>query len=398
MSHPSLDLAGQCICLLMQGVECAAKVATDSGLRRRKGASSRRSDTDVESFLRSVNTFPISTWQHLGEMPSLPHVRIDFIGEASDSASFVRGFAIPPATRAILKRSGMPSGMKALQRQAGNLQQLAAENTTRHCGFRVPDILALGEVARTTWSLESYIAGHDGRLTVKDADSRTAVLVAASDAISSLQALGSSLRPADAAWAVEWVEKSCAVVGGVVRTITSGATRARAIDILNSYLVRHFEGRPVSSGWYHGDYCPGNLIVDNAWMEGDRNSGRSAIAGIIDWDRSGHDAPPNFDICQLAITLRRSLTGRQLGNVVADLVAEGRWSDEELTWFSQVEALKGSGGEWTRDPDAMRAMVLLVWLRLVRSNIEKSPPFARNRLWAAANVEWVLRAVSRRYG
>jgi len=379
----------------MQGAEWAAKAASSSGLRSRTGAPSGRADADVEAFLRSLSTFPLSTWQHLGEMPSLPHVRIDFIGETSgSSAPFLRGFSIPPATRAILKRSGMSSGRQALRQQAGHLRQLAAENSTHHCGFRVPDILAFREDARTAWSLESYIAGHDGRLAVRDAASRTAVLVAASDAISSLQALGAPLRPADASWVAEWVERSCAVAGGVVRTITTEATRLRAIDVLSSSLARHFKGRPVSSGWYHGDYCPGNLIVDSAWMEGDRDTGRGPIAGIIDWDRSGHDAPPNFDICQLAITLRRTLTGRQLGNVVADLLAEGRWSDEELTWFSQVEALKGSGGEWTRDPEAMRAMVLLVWLRLIRSNIEKSPPFAGNRLWAAANVEWVLRAVS----
>ncbi|MFO1133577.1 MAG: aminoglycoside phosphotransferase family protein [Hyphomicrobiales bacterium] len=396
MSFASLDLPGRSISLLMQGAEWAAKVVSSSGLRSRTGAPSRRADEEVEAFLRSLGTFPVSTWQHLGEMPSLPHVRIDFIGEASDSAAFLRGFAIPPATRAILKRSGTPSGMAALRQQAGNLRQLAAENATRHCCFRVPEILALRKAARTTWSLESYIAGHDGRLAVLDADSRMAVLVAASDAISSLQTTGAALRPADEAWVAEWVEKSCAIAGGVVRTIATEPTRVQAIDTLSSCLAHHFKDQPVSSGWYHGDYCPGNLIVDSAWVEGDRNSGRGAIAGIIDWDRAGHDAPPNFDICQLAIALRRTLTGRQLGTVVADLIAEGRWSDDELTWFSQVESLKGSGGEWTRDPDAMRAMVLLVWLRLVRSNIEKSPPFASNRLWSAANVEWVLRAVSRR--
>lgn len=288
--------------------------------------------------------------------------------------------------------------MKSLRKQGANLRQLAASDLPQMCGFQVPEILAFRDDHRGVWSLESYISGIDGRIAVKDDSLRKNVLVQASRSIISLQMSEATKRTADHEWIGDWVEQSCTILAGAAKTFVSPADRSKALDALCNYLSRSFKGMPVSAGRYHGDFCPGNLIVKMD-KSGHVDATRSVIiAGIIDWDMAGRDAPPGFDVCQFAMALRRTLSGRQLGHIVVDLLDAGRWEPSEVSWFAEIEALNGDAALWTRTPEAMRAMVLLVWLRLVRSNIEKSPSFLRNWLWAAANVDWVLRSVLARYG
>jgi hypothetical protein len=103
------------------------------------------------------------------------------------------------------------------------------------------------------------------------------------------------------------------------------------------------------------------------------------VNGIIDWDRTGWDGPQGYDACHLMLAVRRNDTGKQIGEIV-----------RELLLSPDPRTLAPPAFGFADDPDALRAKLGLTWLKLVTGNIEKSRKFAANRLWSAANVERVL--------
>jgi hypothetical protein len=388
------DLSGWLIDLAVRLVTWAAGQASKAGVLRRQPVPARAADAAVADFVRSMPDPEATGWHHIGEMPSLGNIRIDFFGKLPADGSFTRGFTPPPETRGFLKRSSNAGGTDSLRRQRDRLVALNGETGAQRCGFLIPRILAFADRGSEVWSAEGRIEGRDGRSVIHDSALRPDAMLAASNAMLCMQTAGAAFRATDEAWVEHWINRPARVLLEPVRTIMTARARAAAAGVVRETLTRAFQGKTVATGWYHGDFGAGNLLFDPGWTErasaGDTAGGR-VLTGIIDWDRAGRDGPLGFDVCQLALTTRRTLTGRQLGAIVVDLLKAGHWNSEELAWLERLEPLHGEHGTWIRDSDALRAMVLLVWLRQIEANIDKYDMYVRNRLWSTANVEWVLR-------
>ena len=87
--------------------------------------------------------------------------------------------------------------------------------------------------------------------------------------------------------------------------------------------------------------------------------------------------------------MRRIATGQEFGALVRDLYLRPRWNTEERDIFERAGLTSERDG-WTVDPEALRAMLGLVWLTQVTANIDKNTSYPKNRLWASSNVERVL--------
>ncbi len=370
-----------------------------SNFNRSKGQSqSSEIESTINELLKTSSDQDIKSLRPLGEMPFARSVWIDFLGDQENTAAFSVSFEPPEGTRAVLKRSSSPGGMESLVRQHERLAMAHAELPTGECDFSIPQILAFSRASGVVWSIEKFIGGKDGRSVIQAPDLRAAALVATANAIDCLQSCTVKATVIDTAWIEEWIDRPAAVLCEPVHTLMSRRARQAAVATFKLQQRTYWFGRTVPLGWYHGDFNPGNILFrqdrwrpeTNGQVAGNRPS-LAAVEGIIDWDRAGRNGPQGFDICHLAISARRVLTGRQVGEIIRDLLLEGRWNADELAWFGRCKALDGPAGEWTSEPAALRAMVGLVWLRLMIANIEKSSDYLSNRLWSAANVERVLK-------
>lgn len=293
----------------------------------------------------------------------------------------------------MLKIGLTARGSASLVRQRDALEQLIAGRQIGDCSFKVPEILVFKQAQDTVWSLERRILGKDGRRVIQNHALRFAAFVAASDAINSLHLRSGRLATIDGTWIDRWIDGPALLLHEPIHTLMSREQRRQAITAFTLRQREYWLGRDARLGWYHGDFSPGNVLfrTDNGLSSGpDKASPNAVVEGIIDWDRAGQDGPTGFDICQLALTARRVSTGQQIGEIVRKLHLTPDWNDEEKAWFDRCEQPFGPSGDWTREAEALRAMVALVWLGQIIANIEKSESYLQNRLWAATNVERVL--------
>jgi hypothetical protein len=355
-------------------------------------------EATVDKLLEQVDDPGVRSLRLLGEIPYARGINIDFLGEAE--LGTMSGFSVvpPKGTSAVLKRSSWPEGMESLVRQRDRLEILHAKLPASGWDFRISEILAFGKEPDRVWSIEKFIAGKDGRVVTHDPVLRPAALAACANAICRL--FQPTVKPTtiDSAWIEEWIDQPADLLLGPVHTLMSRGARRSAVAAFKREQRGYWLGRTVPLGWYHGDFNPGNIVFRADPQPGEPGADGAtggiqapAVEGIIDWDRTGWNGPQGFDICHMAISARRALTGQQVGEIVCDLLLEGRWNAEELGWFADCTALAVPARDWMTEPEALRAMVTLMWLRLMAANIEKSRAYLSNRLWAAANVERVLR-------
>ncbi|MBI2717830.1 MAG: phosphotransferase [Rhizobiales bacterium] len=377
-----------------------ASIAARLVAARRGRASGSLPDREIELAVGAVLERPddpvARSWRLLGEMPSLGNVRIYFLGEAPVERPLEFGFQAPAGTRAIVKISRSTGGAGSLVSQQASLRIIPTSNTGLE--FGISHILAFGRSAGKLISIERFLPGHDGRTVIGTPGLGSAALAEAARLIGRFHAGNSASAVIGENWLEDWIVRPANRLQQPVRTLMSAQSRETAIAAFTRQQCDYWRGRMVELGWYHGDYCPGNILYSTEKIrpQGDdpvspHRPTQVAIASIIDWDRFGTDGPAGFDICQLAVTARRVQTGQQIGDIIGELLRTGRWSAEETTWFEACGQLRGPAGDWTRQPAAMRAMVALAWLRLMAANLEKSAGYIHNRLWAAANVEAVLR-------
>jgi hypothetical protein len=306
-------------------------------------------------------------------LPTGGDVQIEFLGDKVERTAPLGAYDIPPGTHAFLKRSLTAEGVRALDRQHDNLERLVNDPRLLGCELQFPEIIAFRKSsADTVWSVERAVTGMDGRAVLRDPLRRDAAIAAACAAIDDIHRRTATLTTIDDAWLERWVRHPASLLRLTARTLMSRDARLAAIDRFVQRQRSYWLGRTVSLGYYHGDFSPGNLLYREATAD-------PVVNGIIDWDRTGWDGPQGYDACHLMLAVRRNDTGKQIGEIV-----------RELLLSPDPRTLAPPAFGFADDPDALRAKLGLTWLKLVTGNIEKSRKFAANRLWSAANVERVL--------
>ncbi|MEI2298800.1 aminoglycoside phosphotransferase family protein [Ensifer sp. MJa1] len=230
--------------------------------------------------------------------------------------------------------------------------------------------------------IEAVSRGEDAHgLSNNPADLQSG-LTAAARAIAILHGRTSSVRKIDETWFQDWVERPTAQLRLLNGALLSRSRREQALDLFVARQRSYWLGRKLPLGWCHGDLRPHNLRFI-------RSSGAVGLAGILEWGNARSDAPAGYDACGLAIALRMGGSAEPVGAIVADLLWLPQWHEGEKTWFAGAA---GNELDWSKDAAATAAMVGLVWLHQASGRIGHIE--GAGRLWAASNVDRVLRIVS----
>ncbi|OIJ67799.1 aminoglycoside phosphotransferase family protein [Streptomyces mangrovisoli] len=156
--------------------------------------------------------------------------------------------------------------------------------------------------------------------------------------------------------------------------------RAAEFRALGRRLEAALAGAVLTEGWTHGDYHPGNVLLDGVPLQ---------VTGVFDWGSGRARGPCEIDAYSFVVALRSTLTGRPLGGLVAETLRVGRIPDADRPLLA-LAGLDPDHG--VADPVAVP---LLSWLWHVTNNVRKSPRFGRSHGWLAHTVAPVLHECDR---
>ena len=260
------------------------------------------------------------------------------------------------------------------------LRELAGDDRIGEWRRLLPSAEELRYEGRLLLVAERCLPGVEGDVLLRRAPDRTWPLaVSALDAVAALhRATG---RPERAGGRTDdWVDARLAVLAEQVPWC-GGARGTAAVRALRERLAGGLAGRTLTVARTHGDYHPGNILVDE-------ESG--ALSGVIDWADSRRDGPCAVDSYLFVLTLRQQRERRELGQIVADAVRRGGLLPEDRALLAHSDVPPPG-----RESDEA-LLPLLTWLWHVAGNAAKSARYGRSRRWVAGNVVPVLTEVARR--
>jgi O-antigen/teichoic acid export membrane protein len=300
------------------------------------------------------------------------------VASLSDSTVLLLGDPASSAPCAVLKYSTSPQGRAALRRCVAATAALRNEVGHLALDFELPVILASLDGPDLVASVETVVPGRDGRRALSDKDNGPALKEAAA-AIRRIHGAQPAGQVLDEAWTDEWIEEPLARLSTAPSVLLSPQGKALALRRFGDWQRNFWLGRKAELGRCHGDFTPDNLMFEVS-------PGGPRLTGILDWEQTRPDAPADLDLGLLVLAMRMHDQAGQMGDVVRELLDTPELDAREQHW---VGADAGTS-PW-RDPEWVRAIVGLSWLRHVAANLEKSHTYGRNRLWLAHNLDWVLR-------
>ncbi|HUY48271.1 MAG TPA: aminoglycoside phosphotransferase family protein [Streptosporangiaceae bacterium] len=273
----------------------------------------------------------------------------------------------PGGKTGTLKIAATGNGAASLRREHEVLGQLGSDERLGAWRQLLPVPLSWGETAGGGFLLTSRLPGRDGRHPPPGVRDR--LTSAAFDSIAPLHRHMQTVAVVDAALLRRWVEEPAEQLRKVARS-------AAAVDRVTAALHAGLAARPVTLGWAHGDFHPGNVLAGP----------RGQVTGIVDWDQARERDLGTADLAFWLLTLPSPGRRREFGaRVAARLGARPCWTPAE-------SRLLGSVADGA--PAAGRALLLLAWLRHVAGNLAKSERYARSPLWVRRNVNPVLRQLA----
>jgi aminoglycoside phosphotransferase (APT) family kinase protein len=156
------------------------------------------------------------------------------------------------------------------------------------------------------------------------------------------------------------------------------ALLAKKLDALEHLLRRQIAGRELPFSWTHGDFWPGNLLIDPS---------TGAIGGVVDWDRASADQIPLHDLMHLLAYTRKLQRRSELGEEIVTYLLPAAFDRYERSLVKEaIEQL-----DLPASVEFFQAITLLYWLRFAAANLERYPAFQRDSRWLKNNVFLVLK-------
>jgi Ser/Thr protein kinase RdoA (MazF antagonist) len=277
---------------------------------------------------------------------------------------------VPDGGSVVLKHAHSAPAARALDREWAVLACLQQDQRLGEWRRLVPAPLDRHLDGPLPMIIETRLPGRDAA-TILRAYPEAADPVArlALDALAVLHR--ATARPEPAARSTDaWVAEPLAAVRGDVPWCRTGPGAA-GLTAVGARLRSALDGRTVAVGWTHGDYHPGNVLLDE-------RAGR--VTGIVDWGEARADGPVAVDAATFVLMLRCLRTGADLGPVVAGILRHGALDPAD------ARLLAGQDAADAADLD----FVLLAWLWHVAANVSKSPRYGRSRIWYRRAVAPVL--------
>jgi hypothetical protein len=149
---------------------------------------------------------------------------------------------------------------------------------------------------------------------------------------------------------------------------------ARALARLGGELREFLAGRSVEVSWVHGDYWPGNLLVDEL---------TGSLHGVVDWEWAAAGELPAHDVFHFVLFTRSMLERTNLGLLVRDLLRGKASTGPERDRLEQ--AVPQGDAQW------FRTVLLLYWMRHLAAHLGQPATSTNRWVWVRRNVIPVLR-------
>jgi aminoglycoside phosphotransferase (APT) family kinase protein len=150
------------------------------------------------------------------------------------------------------------------------------------------------------------------------------------------------------------------------------------LQSVEAILRRHVAGRELPFAWTHGDYWPGNILVDPA---------DGTIGGIVDWDRASSQQLPLLDLLHLLTYMRMMQQHSTVGEELVGTFLPARLNSATRALIDQMLAQL----QLPSDPEFLQAATWLYWLRFAAANLSRYPSFQSDDQWLSKNVFFVLK-------
>ncbi len=266
-----------------------------------------------------------------------------------------------------------PCGPSAAGSTACNADPRVAGWTTL-----MPRVVAEGALGGHAYFVETALPGVAASRLVRDEQVRRRLLPVAAGTIAELHARTAVATRVDDAILDRWIDGPAEGIARLLeRWHATGPDSRAALDALRRELRAWLLDGDVSTGWIHGDFWPGNILVD---------PGGARITGLVDWTEASDEQLAIHDPLDLIMLTRWLVAGREIGDTVHALLSDDCVDDVER---SVLAACGVPPSTWQRE---RRPMVLLAWLRHVSN---ASPVDGGQRRWVRLNVTRVLERLPR---
>jgi aminoglycoside phosphotransferase (APT) family kinase protein len=254
-----------------------------------------------------------------------------------------------------------------LQRHVAAVRALRADPRPGPWLRFVPDILAADEVDGMFYVVERAIGGLPASSVLAHDARRAVILEEALSTVASLHRLTASTVVVDEEILGRWI---AAPVDALRRVGRSSGTLERIQGELREFLA----GRSVEVSWVHGDYWPGNILIDGE---------TGSPTGVVDWECAADGELAAHDLFHLLLFTRSVRERSDLGLLVRDLLRGRSSMDSER---QQLERFVPPD-----DPQWFRTVLLLYWLRHLAAHLSQPATGTNQWIWVRRNVTPVLR-------
>lgn len=309
-------------------------------------------------------------WRFQGTLPTESDLTIAIVGPA----------AVP--YRALIKLAGTQETSEGLAAHRIALERLREDPRLGELRELLPTVLEAGERAGTPYLLERRVPGILASQLLRRGGDHAQLIAELARAISLVHRATAHEAQIDGEALERWISRPERAVADLIERLAPRGSALPTLAELCSELRARLEGETLLLAQGHGDYAPGNLIVDE--------SGR--LRGILDWEVAHPSDLPLLDIVTLLLTNRMSSRRAELGAVMSELLTDPSWSAPEAELLA--EASRGLTGTLTDT----RTLLLIFWLRHVASQLNRCRRYRANGLWVHSNVTPVLDTVARRNG
>jgi hypothetical protein len=277
----------------------------------------------------------------------------------------------------VVKLARSASGARSLRRSADELIALQADPRLHGWEVPRPEILDVGELDGLPYVVESALSGVTIARVLDRGMAWQPLAVLAAQAIEGMHRRTAAVANVGPDLLERCIDRP---IQAVEPLVAGSPRRAEALAELRRELTERLGGREVATARTHGDYVPGNVLI---------NAEATRVTGIVDWELADEPDIPAIDRGTFLLATHQQTTRSELGAVVAAIVS-GDASPSLRTSLMETARADLDG-----QVDA-RAIALLCWLRHVGALVTRSARYARNRTWKRDNVAKVLDALAQR--
>lgn len=262
----------------------------------------------------------------------------------------------------VLKIATSHAASDGLARHAESVERLDAE-LSPEMSLLLPRVLCRSTVHGSGILLESRLPG----LPATDLFGEPGVSGAALAAIVRIHERTGRYREVDDDILAGWIDAPLAAIRQAY--IFPGSTAS--LDRISTELHTAWHGRQLLIGYVHGDFWPGNVLIEDHQQE-------VRVSGIVDWENASRVGLPDSDLMHWWLTTQPG----QLGSVVLRALENPAAVREGLA--SLGVKLPNSGLE-------IEHVVLQTWLGHVSAGLSRASNNRVGLVWLARNVAPVVR-------